>query len=164
MADPPDNCMTIYVDTREQLPYEFAVPGHQIPWRTVGITLSEGDYAVSRVFLKLPSTTALIERKTLADLYQTMGNGRNRFGRELERIADAQYGYAVLLIEADWTQILNPNEYLRHPTQFKPKAALASLLAWSQRFRLHLFAVPGRELAELIALRIFERWIRDGCA
>ena len=64
------NGFTIAVDTREQRPYQY--PGAQV------CTLPTGDYSV--VGLK---DRVAIERKTKADAYSSLGQGRARFRRPL---------------------------------------------------------------------------------
>ena len=64
----------IVVDTREQKPYRFT--------RCQVKTLPTGDYSL----VGLEDCIA-IERKSAADLAGSLGAGRTRFRRELERLA-----------------------------------------------------------------------------
>jgi len=172
--------MIIAVDSREQKPYKFKglfpESGDLVIMET---GIPEGDYLTiggswvdngERSLLAQDETVvharsfkkeecALIERKTLADLYGTIGHGRDRFVRELERMK--VYGYAAILIEAQMSQIAEPNVHLKHPTQMSPKSVIASLIAWSQRYGIHIVMCPGRANAERICFRILERWHQD---
>ena len=154
----PPACMTIIVDTREQLPYGFAhIPG--VPFTLTSGALPEGDYSLEAPLCAPKADRIVIERKSLADLYHSVGQGRIRFEREFERLSE--YGYAALVVEAPFENIMYPNEYLEHPTQMTPKSLVATLLAWSQRFGVHLFTCPNRDFAEKLTFRLLERWYRD---
>lgn len=152
--------LTIRVDTREQDPFTFAsVNMPVLPFTVVRGTLRTGDYADdARVDLP-PAEQAVVERKSLADLYGTMSRGRERFERECERLAE--FGHAALVIEATWAEILNPNAFLPHATQMNPKSVAAGLIAYSQRYGVHIWDCPGRRFAEQVTHRILERWARD---
>jgi hypothetical protein len=84
----------IYViDSREKNPYVFE------DCKTITVALEEGDYGV------LSSSGTLlpvrVERKTLADLQQSLG--QERFMRELSRLHSVK---SYLLIEATATQVI----------------------------------------------------------
>lgn len=154
--------MIIRVDTREQDPYAFhRMRDPSVRYSVTRGTLGTGDYDLD-AFTALPSLQAIVERKSLADLYGTATRGRDRFERELGRMRE--YGYAAMVVEADMQTILNPNKSLRHPTLANPRSVLLSLLAWSQRFGVHIFCCPGRRAAEETTFRILERWWLDRMA
>lgn len=149
----------VVVDTREQQPFQFANlradadrGGRPLRVLTVRSTLVQGDYSL----LGFESRVAL-ERKSLADLYSTLGQGRDRFVAELERLAN--YDVAGVVIEADWNQILTePPPF----SKLKPKTVYRSILAWTQRYpRIHWWLMGSRRLAEVTAFRILERFHRD---
>ena len=127
----------IAVDTREQQPYTFA--------GAVVVTLPSGDYSV----LGLEDRVA-VERKTKADAYGSLGHGRARFRREVERLAG--YDYAAIVIED------TVPGFLRRPAHSKmnPRSAIASLLAWSVRYRIPVFfagdRAHGRALTQKLLL------------
>lgn len=152
--------MTIKVDTREQLAYDFAsVKSPQIPFEVVRDTLETGDYSAAVPLTATKADMIVIERKSLADLYSTLGHGRERFEREFQRMSE--YGYAAVVVEATWEQIADPNKHLKHPTLLVPKTVVATLIAWSQRYGVHVFTCPGRVFAEKLTYRLLERWARD---
>jgi len=163
--------MLITIATREQLPFDFGLVKPEIPYRTEKATLPAGDYGTRRGPAEgvpwrecwrdptLLAECAVIERKSLTDLYGSCGRGHKRFTRCLERMAGL--GYAALVIEADLLAVMQPNEHLRHPTQMRPKAVLATLIASAQRHRIHCWACPSREFAARLTHRILERWYRD---
>ena len=139
----------ILVDTREQRPYLFDSI-KPIPATSV-TTLKTGDYSLSGF-----SDEIIIERKSLADAFQTFGKGRQRFIRELERMS--KYNFAIVIIEADWLTIL------RHPparSRLNPKSVYASIVAWMQRYNVHFMTAPNRAFAEKTTYRLLDRYYRD---
>jgi len=156
--------LPIIVDTREQCPFTFAAdtitPRDPFVSHTVTRgTLPEGDYTIESDIFATLSERIIVERKSLADLYQSCTQARERVEAEFGRLA--AYGYAAVVIEADWSQIMEPNKFLNHHTLANPKTIAATLIAWSQRFGVHIFPCPGRVFAEKITFRMLERWAKD---
>jgi DNA excision repair protein ERCC-4 len=141
--------VVIVVDTREQLPYSFACITP--PPEVVRATLGTGDYS-----LKGYEDKIVVERKSLGDAYNTFGQGRKRFQRELERMIN--YQFAAIVIEADWDTIVR-----RPPARSRllPKSVVASIAAWSQRFGVHFWTCPNRDFAERWTYRLLERFWKD---
>ena len=157
---PPTFPDTIIVDTREQSPYAFAdlhadasAGGGPLTITVERGTLPTGDYSLASL-----RGLTVVERKSLADLYGTIGQGRARFERELARMQILPLPAAVV-VEAEWTDIL-----YRPPThsQLSPKTIFRSILAWQQRYsHVHWWVVPGRRLGEITTLRFLERVLTD---
>ena len=148
---------TIVIDTREQLGYQFAAPFTgprkvQLAVQTIVCGLPTGDYSL----LGFESQIA-IERKSLSDLYSTLGQGRARFTRELERLAAMEF--AAVVVEAEWSEILgNPPSR----SELNPKTVLCSVVAWQQRYpRIHWWTVPGRSVGEAVTIRLLDRFWRE---
>lgn len=147
---------TVVCDTRENLPYTFANPftsGRSLyTIQTVTGTLASGDYS-----LRGYESAVAVERKSLKDLFGTIGQGRGRFQRELERLS--KFTFAVVMIEAEWSEILtNPPKRSR----LNPVNIAHSIIAWEQRYpTVHWRTVPGREMGEIFTLRILDRFWRD---
>jgi len=150
---------TVLIDSREQHKYSFrGIPadvgqgGGNWSVPTSVVKLDSGDYSLDGY-----ATAIAVERKSHADLVHTIGQERERFQRELERLNAMTIAYVV--VEAEWTAILNdPPPY----SSLSPKTVLRSVLAWQQRYtRVHWLFCPGREFAEAAVLRIFERWIKE---
>ena len=139
---------TIAVDTREQQPYQF--DGAEV------VTLSTGDYSIVGL-----EDRVTIERKSKADAYGSLGQGRARFRREFERLAE--FDYAVVVVE-DTVQ-----GFLRRPSHSKmnPRAAIGSLLAWSVRYRVPVFfagdRVHGRALTHKLLQMYWKYRGEVGC-
>jgi DNA excision repair protein ERCC-4 len=149
----------VLVDTREQLPYLFdAIRADKregggvlaVPTRVEG--LPSGDYSLDGF-----ADRVAVERKSPADLFGTLGKGRERFDRELARLADMEF--AAVVVEAEWTEIVN-NPPAR--SQLPPRTVFRSVLAWQQRYpRVHWWTVPGRAMGEVVTFRILERFHRE---
>lgn len=150
---------TVLIDRQEQAPYRFegiradAADGCQppgaalyVPTRTV--RLRTGDYSLEGYEDKVT-----VERKSLADLYSTVSQGRERFKRELERMRSLLF--AAVVIEASYGQILAcPPPF----TDYAPKSVMRSILAWMQRYRVHFVPCDDRRLAEVVTFRMLQRF------
>lgn len=150
----------IIIDTREQLPYTFTgivsdarhryAPMHIT---TVRMGLNAGDYSLGGF-----TSQIALERKSAADLYNTLGQGRRRFQRELHRLAAPSFCVAAVVVESELDALLTSPP---PRSQMRPRAILASIIAWQQRFpNVHWWFVPGREFAERLVFRVLERfWV-----
>lgn len=158
---------TLVIDTREQLPWDFAdIPAdaHQggpaggcvvVPVVVVPVvvgTLGAGDYSVQGW-----ESRVAVERKSAADLVGTIGQGRDRFERELERLAVMDF--ATVVVEAELSELkLNPPPH----SQLQFKTITRSVQAWQQRYpRVHWMFLPGRRAAMLWGYRVLERWVKE---
>lgn len=160
LVDPAGRFMVpVVIDTRENLPYAFEGltcdakdGGGPLAVPVVRGTLKSGDYS-----LKGFESRVACERKSLQDCYGTIGQGRDRFERELARLAEMSF--AAVVIEATWPEIVS--EPPPH-TQLPPKTVFRSILAWSVRYpRVHWFASGPRELAEVTTFRLLEKWLQE---
>lgn len=96
---------TVAVDTREQLPYRFddiRIERKKAFVLTVRTTLATGDYSIVGSESKI-----CVERKSLTDLFGTLGNDRDRFRREIERMQS--FERSLVIIEATWQTIAHPD-------------------------------------------------------
>lgn len=122
----------------------------QVLTKTTG--LASGDYSLFGFADRIA-----VERKSLADLYSTVGQGRERFERELIRLADMEF--SAVVVEAEWSAVINDPP--RH-SELTAKSIYRSVLAWQQRYpRCHWWFVPGREMGELTTFRILERFWKE---
>ena len=131
----------IAIDTREQKPYRFA--------RSEVKTLASGDYAI----VGLEDRIA-IERKTKEDAYASLGQGRARFERELQRLS--RFDYAAVVIESSLP------DFLRAPafSMMSPKAAASSLVAWSVKYRVCVFFAGDRRHGHALTRQLLETFWR----
>src|SRR5271155_38776 len=86
----------ILIDTREQAPLAFG------DIATERATLVTGDYSVVADGVDLRGVVA-IERKSVSDLLGCIGGQRERFERELQRLA--QLRFRALVIEATFSEV-----------------------------------------------------------
>ena len=159
--------LAVIVDSREQLPFSFgglradgAVygPARKTAGATLIVelcrgTLSAGDYSLAGY-----ESRVTVERKSIADLFNTLGQGRERFVRELARLNDT-FDHAAVVVEADWSTILHaPPRF----TELRPKTVMRSVIAWQQQFPgIHWWFLPDRRHAEITTFRILERFWRN---
>lgn len=146
---------TVTIDSREQAPYGFtgiiadaAQHGRPITVPIEFATLRSGDYSIAGMH-----DLVAVERKSLADLYSTLGQGRERFQREHERLAE--FAFAAVVIEADWETIL------KHPperSKLLPKTVHRTMVSWQIKYGVPWLAMNGRRLAELTTFQILSKF------
>lgn len=163
-----DISFKLAVDSCEQRPYTFTKfrgnGNRYTTFETHRISLPTADYASTRTGelfdTSMPSSAvAIVERKSLADLYKTLASRREAFIAEMKRASF--YGYAAVVIEAPLDIIFTPNYILKHPTKLNPRSVIATLLAISQRYGVHVWPCPDRSAAEQVTFRMLERWVLD---
>lgn len=148
---PPQSCgFTVLVDSREQAPWRFtAIAGRDgapliVPVQ-MDVTLRTGDYSIDGLQDRLA-----IERKSVGDFRSSITADRERFEREMERMAEMRY--AAVVIEGDLAEIMDvPGGSL-----FSPTTAARTIQSWSIKYRVHFFPMPGRRVAEVWAFRLLQ--------
>jgi len=105
--------VTAIIDTREQLPLDLS------PLRIVTGTLTTGDYSIRGL-----ESIIAIERKSLPDLLGCIGQHRERFEREIQRLL--AYPTRAIVVEAIWTDL----EAGQWQSRITPAAAIGSVLGW----------------------------------
>ncbi len=143
------------MDGREKAPYTFqglvsdAKDGRRplvISWEYA--YLQTGDYTIAG-----HEGEVAIERKSLEDIYVTLGQHRERFEREHVRLA--KMGFAAVVIEASWHWILTqPPER----SQLRPKVVFRTAISWMVRYRVPWLTMQTRRLAEITTFRLLEKW------
>lgn len=132
-SQPSESLVKIVCDTRERIPLLF----NNLHIRGVSALdvdvhkLTEGDYSISGM-----EDQVFIERKSAADLYGTLFQGRERFERELERVAAKDYKYRYLVIESTPFGFAQYMEFHRNMKQFN--SAFSSLMTWAERYKLKI--------------------------
>uniref|UniRef100_A0A6H1ZMY7 Putative nuclease n=1 Tax=viral metagenome TaxID=1070528 RepID=A0A6H1ZMY7_9ZZZZ len=156
--------MNIVIDTREQKPYDF-------PYTIINKKLDTGDYSIEGL-----ENQVCIERKTLSDAYGTIGQRRNTFVLELERMKS--FTFAAIIIESSMQTFLEyPTDYNKKLTalcrknlyidydkkrmRMSPSSAINSLLAWSLRYNIHIFFCCNRLLGNTTTLRLLEKFYKE---
>ncbi len=123
----------IITDTREQKPLIFQHLASESG------TLQSGDYSIKGLVHDFA-----VERKSIADLCQSVTRGRERFERELHRLRG--FAFARILI------VGSPHEV--QAIAHSAKAVFSSLTAMETRWNLPVVWEPSPELAA----RLVERW------
>jgi len=131
--------LVVAIDTREQKPYRFA--------RSEVKTLASGDYSI----VGLEDRIA-VERKTKPDAYSSLGQGRARFGRELQRLS--RFDYAAVVIETSLPDFLRAPAFSR----MNPRAAARSMIAWSVKYRVCVFFAGDRRHGNALTQQLLEKF------
>ncbi len=148
----------IIIDHREKRPFFIDkagckdFPDLQIEWNH----LATGDYSIQGMHSPECDYSIAVERKSLPDLFMSVGRNRERLIAEFERMA--MFDFAALVIEGDFYSIFKkpPPE-----SAMSPKAVFRSLLAFSQRYNLHIYPCPNRQFAEKTTYLILQRFWND---
>jgi hypothetical protein len=137
----------IIIDSRENTPWSFEDIRNSksrgrrkivVPVETNH--LKSGDYSIGGL-----EDQVAIERKSKADLFGTLGGGRERFVRELERLNAMKW--ACVIVESEWSGVL-----LEPPTHsnLPPYSVYQSVKAFQQRYpNVHWSFMPHRRMAML---------------
>ena len=153
---------TVLIDGREKAPYRFtgidsdARDGRRkIIVPTQWAHLKTGDYTVDGL-----QDIVAVERKSLADLFGTLGWNRNRFRAEHERMAKMQR--AIVVIEASWFEIINmPPSFeragLMRQSNLPPKTVFRTALSWHVRYGVPWIVAEDRRFAEIYTFRFLEK-------
>lgn len=140
----PESVVAI-IDSREQLPLDLS------PLRTVSGTLATGDYSI----VGLENVVA-VERKSLPDLLGCVGQHRERFDREIQRLLG--YPSRAVVVEATWADL----ERGDWRSQVTPAAAVGSVLGWISAGVPILLcgdhARAGRYVSRLLFTAARRRW------
>lgn len=118
----------ILIDSREQLPLAFP--------NSRRATLATGDYSLEGY-----ETRIAVERKSLPDLYGCIGQSRERFERELVRLAAIPY--PAIIIESTLSGLLHPPRFC----QVHPHACIHSIVSWGTKYRIPVWFCDSRRHA-----------------
>ncbi len=123
---------TIVIDTREQAPYSFE-PARAGSVRTA---LPAGDYSLAGL-----ESVVAIERKSLDDLAATVIHGRDRFHRELKRLA--RYESACVVVEGSMVDVLAR----RYAGGAHPHAVLGAVVSIVVDYGIPVYFCSNRPIA-----------------
>lgn len=151
--------LDVIIDTREQAPYPFTELPDSADGRpqrvrsTTRGTLQTGDYSLANL-----QKYFTLERKSLADLYSTLGQDRDRFKREFERMAVMHY--AAVVIEATPEQLQSPGSFFPDwRSQLHPHSVMGTIEAWEIQFpNVHWILAGDRRGGELWAVEAMKRF------
>lgn len=163
---------TLLVDTREQKPYRF--PGVNDVEHT---KLPVGDYTYEGF-----KDTFAVERKTLDDLANSLGNDRLRFENEIRRVngfahrnedgnpmpgtkPDYKLSEFVVVIEAHPKSVYKYSDRKYCPNYYSniyPKSITSTLAQWPDKYEVLDFQWAGdRHSAKQETLRLLDKWYLD---
>jgi ERCC4-type nuclease len=135
--------LSITVDTREQIPYTFyrEVEAGQVA--VLRAKLATGDYALSD-----RPVVAVVERKSISDLWGSVGGGRERFARELVRMRAIRW--PAIVIEGTLGAVCRHNSraWAADSRRMRPAVVVNTLIAWGQRHGVQVQYCDSRALAE----------------
>jgi len=132
----------LIVDTREQAPL-FGVE----EW-CIRKALKQGDYSVVGFEDKVA-----IERKNISDLLSSLGTGRKRFEKELERLEG--YEWKGLVIEGTESELYVPSRF----SSLHPNSIYQSLCSMELR-GFHIYYAESREKARWWVLSRLVKYYR----
>jgi len=154
----------IVIDSREKAPYSFTNLPARASGRGKGLVvpvetklLYAGDYSIVGEEISIAC-----ERKSLEDLFSTLGQNRARFEREIDRLQG--YQVAAVVIEASWQEICRPRETRGEGWRSKlsPRSVWATIFSWSQKYpNVHWWTAGSRRLGEVMTFEILERFWRE---
>lgn len=140
---------SIVVDSREKKPYSFYGKD------TIRDGLETGDYTIQGY-----EDVFAVERKTLDDLANTLGAGRERFERELERAQE--FEEFVVIVESD-KELLNDRNGDGHCPHYYskiwPNSILGTVEKWPNKYDTLSFEWTGdRATGKARTLDLLEKW------
>lgn len=134
-----EDSWTIAIDTREQRPLEFV-------WPTSPATLATGDYSIIGF-----EDQVAIERKSLADLVQTLIRHRDRFVKELERFLAIPF--RCIIVESDLRKLFAHS----YRSQAHPESVLGLALAFMIDYKIPILFCSTRIIAAKVAFSFLKR-------
>jgi DNA excision repair protein ERCC-4 len=134
----------VVVDTREQKPL----------WTkdTAVKKLDAGDYSIEGYETKI-----CIERKSLPDLFGTLGKGHARFKLELERAKTLDY--FAIVIEGNYTQIKNKKFDGAYHSKMKGYVVAKILFTIHMKYKLPVFFCDNRVESKSVIKSIFDAYL-----
>lgn len=164
-SDKTDYCLfpaVVIRDTREQAGWSFrGITSDSKQGRRPLVVpiedraLPSGDYSLAGY-----ETRVAIERKSGADLFQSMCAERERFEREIVRLQG--YDYAAVICEMDW-----PTMFESPPprTKFTAKSVYRTVCSWQIKHKnVHWWMCHSRSFAERTCLRLLEKYLQYASA
>ena len=147
---PDGACETILVDTREQTPWEFEnvyFHGEKRTFPTRRATLKSGDYTLEGL-----ESFAAIERKSLTDFLSSITRGRDRFKREMERLAD--FRSKAIIVEQPLDDAFNAREF---GSLVNPDSIAGTIASWGARYGIQFLFCRNRASAQFVALHFLNQ-------
>ena len=144
----------ILQDTREQLPYTFKglrLYGKPIEVPVEVATLTTGDYSVKGL-----ESEICVERKSVTDFYSTITRGRDRFERELARMATMKR--AAIVVEGRFTDLASDPLFFGY--RINPESVTGSVASFLVRYGVPCFFLHGRAKAEAFTFKLLHKYFK----
>jgi len=147
-AKAPAYKFTIMRDTREQKDKGWAFRSSGNCYGMESKKLDVGDYTIAGL-----ESVIMVERKTLGDLWGTLGRTENyeRFLREMERAANHRLKY--LVIEATLAQVNSGYKFSKVP----PANIHAKLISLQVKHGVHVIFAGRQDLARKWTRSLFDK-------
>ena len=142
--------MLILIDSRETTPLEFNSEDYKVTTQRVG--LPEADY--SCLLDNGTHIPVVFERKSIGDLFGTMGKGYSRFKRMLERAYEREH-QVILVIEGSQKKILSGYKH----SSLNGLSIFRKLLTLRIRYGLEHHFFNSREDMAFYIMEYFSRYI-----
>jgi DNA excision repair protein ERCC-4 len=146
-------CSVILIDSREQWPLVFSREQTRV------CKIDTGDYSIEgpdgTSFAPGNPHAISLERKSLGDLATTMGAGRDRFEREMERARSLEY--FGLIIEGDPKDI--PDH--KYASLMDPNALFHGIAAMSIRYNVKVWFAHDHHMASYFTRTILKMYVRE---
>jgi len=136
----------IVVDSREQLPL----------WKTNTVVkkLDVGDYSIEGYEDKIS-----VERKSLADLYGTLGSGHKRFKAELQRAES--YEYFGIVVDGSFTSAYKKDFPGSYHSKMKGFVITAIIFTLHVKYKIPIFFAQDRTESKQIIKHIFNAYMKQ---
>ena len=139
--------MDIYIDTREQSPLKFSKPYIE---KIIEAKLPYGDYASRSGDQTCP---VYFERKSLSDLFSTLGGNYKRFKKEINRCID-DGNILVIIIENTITDILPGYEH----STISGEAILRTLFTLMVKHKVPFVCCSSRQEMSIYISEFYYSW------
>ncbi len=133
------------VDTREQKPLWVK--------NIVSKKLNVGDYSLEGFEDRIS-----IERKSLIDLFGTLGGGHKRFKKELEK--SRSYDYFAIVIEGSYTKCLEKDFVGSYYSKMRGYVITSILFTLHIKYGINIFFANNRIEAKKIIKEIFKSYTK----
>jgi len=144
--------VVIVSDSREQLPWPFKK--NKFVEDIKKGCLKTGDYSIEGFENKIA-----IERKSLADLFQTTGQGHKRFKKELERAKDLDY--FAIIVEGSFTNIINEDYEGAQYTKMRGYIVMKILMSWIMKYDIDVFFCKDRKECVNLTNYLFLSYLKN---
>jgi len=136
----------IVIDTREQLPYKFS--------DSISNKIPAGDYTIFYDG-KTYENEIIVERKSReAELFNTVGSGRDRFERELEKLSAIRFKWVIC--EFNLLDIVN-----NQPPGILPVSAVyGSIISWHIVYGVPFIFAGNRANARAFVYKLFYNFVK----